>query len=228
MTYWTRFSTKSTTTVWHVAESGWHPTGSISPVGISSASAWNDILADADYERCRYIDDDDDALAAALADPLMLDAVLFEGGAFEEFLEVRGSLLPDDERLLAERWLLVERSVFEVEQVRRGQGVTVRDVRTGDTREAAELAKQMPVASEDTLDPDDPEVAAFLDEFVRDYETKWLDEPIPALDGHTPRQAADDPTRRADLIKLLDTFPAVEAGSVGMDPERLRDALGLR
>ena len=67
-------------------------------------------------------------------------------------------------------------------------------------RDAAELAKQMPITGEEALDPDDPELAAFLGEFVRDYETKWLDEPIPALDGHTPRQAADDPTRqpRAD------------------------------
>lgn len=97
-----------------------------------------------------------------------------------------------------------------------------------DAREAAELAKQMPVGDEDMLDPNDPEVAAMLDEFIRDYETKWLDEPIPALDGHTPRQAADDPTRRADLIKLLDTFPAIEPGGVGMDPDRLRTALGLR
>ena len=365
-------------------------------------TGWNDLLAEAGYERCRYADDDPDALTAALADPLVLDAVLFEGGAFAEFLQMRGSLLPDDERLLAEQWLLVDRSVFEVEQVHRGQGVTVRDVRTGDThevreraasrqlkpgqlvcarvvpagdtmqffgglepvalherdplidlldtgpdavtlvaqlsrrfapptlantegdplaiceatvhvgdpagieaalddtydrvdgdepprwfehvttqgmpriratlvldgdtlrvetnsekrmdrvlatlarldpamnvlddsrrplrdaREAAELAKQMPITGEDALDPDDPEVAAFLDEFVRDYETKWLDEPIPALDGHTPRQAADDPTRRGDLIKLLDTFPAGEAGRVGMDADRLRAALGLR
>ena len=97
-----------------------------------------------------------------------------------------------------------------------------------DAREAAELAKQMPITGEDALDPDDPELAAFLEQFVRDYETKWLDEPIPALEGHTPRQAADDPTRRADLIKLLDTFPAGEAGSVGMDADWLRAALGLR
>ena len=90
-------------------------------------SGWNDLLAEAGYERCRYADDDPDALAAALADPLVLDAVLFEGGAFAEFLQMRGSLLPDDERLLAEQWLLVDRSVFEVEQVHRGQGVTVRD-----------------------------------------------------------------------------------------------------
>jgi hypothetical protein len=365
-------------------------------------SGWNDLLAEAGYERCRYADDDPGTLAAALADPLVLDAVLFEGGAFAEFLQMRGSLLPDDERLLAQQWLLVDRSVFEVEQVHRGQGVTVRDVRTGDThevreraasrqlkpgqlicarvvpagdtmqffgglepvalherdplidlldtgpdavtlvaqlsrrfappalantegdplaiceatvhvgdpagieaalddaydrvdgdepprwfehvtthgmpriratlvlegdtlrvetnsekrmdrvlamlarldpamnvlddsrrplrdaREAAELAKQMPITGEDALDPDDPELAAFLEQFVRDYETKWLDEPIPALEGHTPRQAADDPTRRADLIKLLDTFPAGEAGSVGMDADWLRAALGLR
>jgi SEC-C motif len=365
-------------------------------------SGWNDLMAEAGHERCRYADDDPDALAAALADPLVLDAVLFEGGAFAEFLQMRGSLLPDDERLLAQQWLLVDRSVFEVEQVHRGQGVTVRDVRTGDThevreraasrqlkpgqlicarvvpagdtmqffgglepvalherdplidlldtgpdavmlvaqlsrrfappalantegdplaiceatvhvgnpagieaalddaydrvdgdepprwfehvtthgmpriratlvlegdtlrvetnsekrvdrvlamlarldpamnvlddsrrplrdaREAAELAKQMPITGEDALDPDDPELVAFLEQFVRDYETKWLDEPIPALKGHTPRQAADDPTRRADLIKLLDTFPAGEAGSVGMDADWLRAALGLR
>jgi SEC-C motif len=365
-------------------------------------TGWNDLLVEAGYERCRYAVDDPDALAAALDDPLVMDAVLFEGGAFAEFLQIRGSLLPDDERLLAEQWLLVERSVFEVEQVHRGQGVTVRDVRTGDThevreraasrqlkpgqlvcarvvpagdtmqffgglepvalherdplidlldtgpdavtlvaqlsrrfappalantegdpfaiceatahvgdpagieaalddtydrvdgdepprwfehvttqgmlriraalvldghtlrveansekrmdrvlatlerldpamnvlddsrrplrdaREAAELAKQLPIAGEDALDPADPELAALLDEFVRDYETRWLDEPIPALDGHTPRQAADDPTRRGDLIKLLDTFPAGEAGRGGMDADRLRAALGLR
>ncbi|MGO9734788.1 SEC-C metal-binding domain-containing protein, partial [Mycobacterium sp.] len=365
-------------------------------------NGWNELLIRVAYERSRYADDDPDALDAALDDPLVLDAVLFEGGAFAEFLQLRGSLLPDDERLLAEQWLLVDRSVFEVEQVNRGQGVTVRDVRTGDThevreraasrqlkpgqlvcarvvpagdtmqffgglelvalherdplidlldtgpdavtlvaqlsrrfaplalantegdplaiceatvhvgdpagieaalddtydrvdgdepprwfehvttqgmlrvraalvldghtlrveansekrmdrvlatlarldpamnvlddsrrplrdaREAAELAKQLPMAGEDALDPDGPELAAFLDGFVRDYETKWLDEPIPALDGHTPRQAADDPTRRGDLIKLLDTFPAGEAGRGGMDADRLRAALGLR
>ena len=51
---------------------------------------------------------------------------------------VRGSLLPEDERALAEQWLLIDRSVFEVEEVRRGQGMTVRDVRTGDRHEVRE------------------------------------------------------------------------------------------
>ncbi len=365
-------------------------------------TGWNDLLAEVTDERGRY-STHDNAEPDALTDPLLIDAVLFEGGAFAEFLQIRGPLLPDDERLLAEQWLLVDRSVFEVEQVHPGQGVTVRDVRTGDThevreraasrhlkpgqlvcarvvpagdtnqffgglepvalherdrlieparhrtrcggvggvpeppirttdadqhrgrsaghlrgnrarrrpgpdhgrarrrlrpgstvtirrggsstsppracnasappwsstadtlrveansekrmdrvlatlarldpemsvlddsrrplhdaREAAELARQLPITGADALDPDDPGLAAFLDEFVRDYETKWLDEPIPALDGHTPRQAADDPTRRADLIKLLDTFPAGDAARGGMDADRLRAALGLR
>jgi hypothetical protein len=364
------------------------------------ASGWTGLLAEVSYERHRY--DDPDGVDDPLADPLVLDAVLFEGGAFAEFLEVRGSLLPDDERLLAQQWLLVERSVFEVEQVRRGQGVTVRDVRTGDThevvertagrqlrpgqlvcarvvpagdtmvffggiepvalherdpliellddepdpvtlvaqltrrfapptlvntegdalaicaanvrvgdpagiqgaldktydrvdgveppqwfehvitdglqriratlvldgdtlrveansekrmdrvlatlarlgpamtvldddrrpvrdtREAAELATQLPYTGAGALDPDDPDVAGFLGEFIREYETRWLDEPIPALHGYTPRQTADDPTRRGDLITLLDSFPAGAAARGGMDADRLRAALGLR
>lgn len=99
---------------------------------------WNGLLVDVALERCRYADPAEstsDVLADALAEPLVLDAVLFEGGAFAEFLAVRGSLLPDDERLLAEQWLQVDRSVFAVEQVHRGQSITARDVRTGDTHE---------------------------------------------------------------------------------------------
>ena len=354
-------------------------------------TGWNDLLAEVTDERSRY-STHDNTEPDALTDPLVVDAVLFEGGAFAEFLQIRGPLLPDDERLLAEQWLLVDRSVFEVEQVHPGQGVTVRDVRTGDThevreraasrhlkpgqlvcarvvpagdtnqffgglepvalherdrlmnlldtepdavelvaylsrrfappaltntegdplaiceatvrvgdparimaalddaydrgdgddpprwfehvttqgmqriraalvldgytlrveansekrmdrvlatlarldpemsvlddsrrplqdaREAAELARQLPITGADALDPDDPGLAAILDQFVRDYETKWLDEPIPALDGHTPLQAADDPTRRADLIKLLETFPAGDAPAAAWTP----------
>jgi hypothetical protein len=364
-------------------------------------SGWDELLDEVGLERTPYDDDDDDTDIAGWTDPLVIDAVLFEGGAFEDFLAVRGALLPEDERTLAEQWLLAERSVFEVEGVHRGQGMTLRDTRTGDrhevrertgsgllksgqlicarvvpagdtmqvfggiepvalherdalialldaepdpvelvaylsrrfapptlvntegdplaiceatvrvsnpaaiatalddsydrldgekpphwlehvttqgmpriratlmldgdalrvdtnsdkrmdrvlatltridpamtvlddtrrpvrdTREAPELAKQLPGGGGRALDPDDPEVAAYLADFIHDYETKWLDEPIPALDGHTPRQAADDPTRRADLIKLLDSFPAGEAARGGMDADRLRAALGL-
>ena len=359
---------------------------------------WRELLEEA--AEARAIHGTADAkLPPGVDDPLLIDTVLFEGGAFADFLAKRGSLLPDDERLLADQWLLVDRSVFEVEQVHRGQGIEVRDVRTGDVlevrertasgqlrpgqlictrvvpagqthrffggvepvalherdrlidlldsepdpvdlveflsrrfapptlvntegdaltmceatvkvgdsarieallddafdraddephwiehvttngmqrisatvalegdqlrvhtnseqrmdrvlavltrldpsatvlddvrqpvrdvHEAAELAQQMPTPGAGAFDPDDPQIAEALDGFIREYETAWLDEPIPALDGHTPRQAADDPTRRADLIKLLDSFPVVD-GSTGMDADRLRAALGLR
>ncbi|MDZ4232460.1 MAG: hypothetical protein U1C73_01570, partial [Dietzia sp.] len=42
---------------------------------------------------------------------------------------------------------------------------------------------------------------------------------------YTPRQAANDPTRRADMVRLLDSFPTVAGG---MDADRLRSALGLQ
>lgn len=360
---------------------------------------WRYRLTEVGYERSRYDEEEPDPLLAGLGDPLVLDAVLSEGGALADFLRVRGSLLPDDERLLAEQWLLVERSVFEVEHVQRGHGVTVRDVRTGDThevlertasrqlktgqlicarvvpvgdalqffggiepvalherdalidlldsepgpvelvaqltrrfapptltntegellalcqatvrvsdpheivaaldetydrdgdepqwlehvstggmsriratltldgdtlrvetisdkrmdgvlttlarldpdmhvlddarrpmhdvRDVAALAEELSLDQEDEFDPDDPEIAAGLDEFIREYETKWLDLPLAALQGHTPRQAADDPTRRSDLIKLLDSFPSGISARGAMDVDRLRAALNL-
>jgi hypothetical protein len=76
------------------------------------------------------------------------------------------------------------------------------------------------------LPADDPEIAAFLDQHIRGYEQQWLDESIPALDGRTPRQAAADPTRRDDLIRLLNTFGQDEQPGQ-MSAQRLRDALGL-
>src|SRR5664280_1142522 len=84
--------------------------------------------------------DSPDALDRAIEDGLAADAVLFEGGAFADFLAVRGSLLPTDERLLAAQWLLVQRSVHEVLAVRRGEQMTLRDVRTGDVHEVRERA----------------------------------------------------------------------------------------
>lgn len=345
------------------------------------------------YERARYADpDDEDALTDALTDPLVTDAALFEGGMFADFLKVRGALLPDDERALAEQWLLVRRSVFEVEQVQPGQGATVRDLRTGDVWQmwdppasrrlkpkemfcghalpvgdtvrfaagiepvelherdpliklldsepgAAELVAQLSLrfappalvdiegdpivfcvttvrvsdpgaitaafdqrydridgevpaqwyehttingtqhlravlsldadllrvdsGSEERSDrilavvaeldpdlevlgdtrasyrdaweatkdgppplPEDPETVANLAQYFRDYEDTWLDTTRPVLGGLTPRQAAEDPTRREDLIKLLDSY-RIPTRPDDFDTVRLRAILGL-
>jgi hypothetical protein len=58
-------------------------------------------------------------------------------------------------------------------------------------------------------------------------EAAWLDEPIPALAGHTPHECANDPTRRPDLIRLLDSFPQDTGRPGTMSPAPLRAALGL-
>ncbi|WP_043823977.1 SEC-C domain-containing protein [Rhodococcus opacus] len=339
--------------------------------------------------------DDPFALYHALDDPLVADVVMFECGAFARFVAERGVLLPADELLLAQQWSLTERSVHEVETVRPGEGLTLRDVRTGDRHEVTErtasrqlrvgdffcarvvpagsttqifggiepiapgqrgqlielldsnatdpeelveflsarfapprlitpdghpmvacravfeiadttgirrkLSRRFGAADNDRwtwteqnsvlgvltltrstdrweleaeamneprfeslidavraadpggrlreqtrtpaaeliaqtqdngahphqpVDPEDPEIAATLDEHIRRYEQQWLDEAIPALGGHTPRQCAADPTRRDELIRLLDSFPQQDRPGA-MSAHRLREALGL-
>ncbi|MGH4015385.1 MAG: hypothetical protein ACRDSL_15960 [Pseudonocardiaceae bacterium] len=65
--------------------------------------------------------------------------------------------------------------------------------------------------------------------FIERYEQRWCEEPVPALDGRTPREAAADPTRRGDLVRLIDSFPKIDPteGVVGLRPTRLRELLNL-
>jgi hypothetical protein len=87
----------------------------------------------------RAVDPDDArSVAGAFADPLVFDVALTELELARRFLFERGALLPDDERLLVEAWLLTERSVFEFVDVRRDEGFTVRDLRTGDQLDVRE------------------------------------------------------------------------------------------
>lgn len=107
---------------------------------------WTDLRHAVALERCRsVIVDDADAFNAALADPVVIDTVLFEGGGFDEFLTFRGALLPEDEQELAEQWLRVPRSVFEIEDVHGGGLIAVRDVRTGERHEVAEYSAGYPL-----------------------------------------------------------------------------------
>ena len=77
-------------------------------------------------------------------------------------------------------------------------------------------------------EPPPPELAAFLAEHMHKLEDEWLDDQIPALQGLTPRQAAADPTRREDLIALLNSFDAFGESDAGtFDVDRLRRELGL-
>lgn len=85
----------------------------------------------------------------------------------------------------------------------------------------------LPDRSEQDALLEDPEVRAAVEAHVARYEDEWLDTPIPALGGWTPREAADDPMAREDLVRLLASFPEPAGDAPGMSPERLRVALGL-
>lgn len=82
--------------------------------------------------------EDNASVTKALEDPLLMDLVLTERGWFGDFVDDRGSLLPEDEHLLAQSWTLVDRTVYQVEKVRPGIGLTVRDLATGEKFEVRE------------------------------------------------------------------------------------------
>src|SRR6266536_210760 len=77
------------------------------------------------------------------------------------------------------------------------------------------------------------EVAGALEAFMAEQEERWVDEPVPALGGLTPRQAVADQASRPALESLLDDFDWMDAQDApqghgrGMDPARLRELLGL-
>ena len=59
----------------------------------------------------------------------------------------------------------------------------------GDVRAVQRLTARSSATPATFIDPAaDPAIVAALDEMARTYETAWLDEPIPALAGHTPRE----------------------------------------
>jgi hypothetical protein len=98
---------------------------------------------------------------------------------------------------------------------------------------------QEAMASRDASEPATPTdlppeaVASALEAFMAEQEEHWVDEPVPALGGLTPRQAVADQARRTALEALLDDFDWMDAhagpGDMGrsMDPARLRKLLGL-
>ena len=78
------------------------------------------------------------------------------------------------------------------------------------------------------ISPDDPdlapELAELLQQHIRKMEAEWIHEQIPALGGLTPTEARDDPTRREDLERLLNTMPN---SPNGFDSARLRTLLQM-
>lgn len=78
----------------------------------------------------------------------------------------------------------------------------------------------------------EPEAQEILTEYLNDYYRKWLDEPIPALDGRTPREAAASRAWRSklrDLLKAMENAGARDElrGRASYDTKWLWQELGL-
>ena len=82
-------------------------------------------------------------------------------------------------------------------------------------------------ASTAPLSPDDPAVAAALDEYMREHERRWVDEPVPALRGMTPREASVDPVGRVELERLLRGAEERPGGPGTFDVTRVRALLDM-
>ena len=85
------------------------------------------------------------------------------------------------------------------------------------------------LAGDDTSDMPD-EIRRVLEDVMVEQERKWIEEPVPALGGLSPRDALTDPTRREDLMALLAEFDrrASTSPSVGtFDVDRIRALLGM-
>jgi len=87
--------------------------------------------------------EDDDELVQGMGemvhDPFILDVALFEGGGLEEYLEVRGPLLTEEDRATLEGWAGSPRALYEVVEARPGEGMTLRDTRTGGREHVTEV-----------------------------------------------------------------------------------------
>lgn len=72
-----------------------------------------------------------------------------------------------------------------------------------------------------------PEMLAALRQHMEELERRWVDKPVPALGGRTPREAAADPEGARELEELLRDFEAQPGGGDvgGFDVARLRRLL---
>lgn len=143
---------------------------------------------------------------------------------------IRGSIMIEGDRATIDANSTKRAARLERSLLKAAPGATLirREERAID--EAIDEARDRPSGSE-ALDPaEHPEVARALDEFIRRLEVGWVDEPIPALGGRTPRQALADDAVRPELEALLDdmTWEHRRARRPGlMDPDRVRALLGM-
>lgn len=72
--------------------------------------------------------------------------------------------------------------------------------------------------------------SAAVEQYMTEYYERWLDEPIPRLDGKTPREAARaNDSRTVEMLKELEVMyeKALSSGQPAFDPSWMWEELGL-
>lgn len=125
---------------------------------------------------------------------------------------------------------------LETNSIRRADRLRARlEKRCGDrirhkAREHADPTSQKLVPSEAPPAPEQPELAEAIASFQSRYYEAWLDEPIPALGGETPRRAvrtAEGRTKVDELIKEMENLEARRPAEIAFDFGGLRRELKL-
>lgn len=94
------------------------------------------------------------------------------------------------------------------------------------------LRDDVPERRDEPPEATEPELEeAVLGEYARHYR-RWLDEPVPALEGRTPRQASGEPALRPRLEELLGGLTrmyeqSLKQGRPAYDASWMREELGL-
>ena len=91
-------------------------------------------------------------------------------------------------------------------------------LRVRDISDGASMFKQAQAQAPRPVPPSDPRLQAVLREALNRHYGSWVDSPIPALDGATPREAAARPMLRPRLVALLKDLEYLE----GAKPEAER------
>ena len=140
-----------------------------------------------------------------------------------------GELIVETNSVQRLDWILgeLEKAIGEFEVIERSQ-------------QSLEEARANTSVPDQEMWPEDvrEQVRQAVDKRIDEMEDKWLTESIPALGGLSPRQALDDPTRKQDLLRLLNEFEREEqkfnetadpTGRIGggFKTARLRAKLGL-
>ncbi|MCA9706603.1 MAG: SEC-C domain-containing protein [Myxococcales bacterium] len=118
-----------------------------------------------------------------------------------------------------------------------GDAVHYRLTVTEDAIKALEEARERGMSRSGKLEsPNDPALQSVLlgvaEQHMADHYERWIDEPVPMLDDHTPRDAAGEAKLRPVLVTTLKDMErmyeqALLAGSAAYDPTWMWEELGL-